>query len=95
LPGRMARCTLETFAGVGHGGRTGPAGQPSADLQPQRVTLDDLISQIAAAEPDQLIGVKKRLPGRTVVLGCPRPGPPKVPAITVPVLIPIPIWNAG
>ena len=43
---------LETLAGVGHGGRTGPPGQPSAGLQPQRVTLSDLLSEVAAAEPD-------------------------------------------
>jgi hypothetical protein len=29
-----------------------PPGQPSADLQPQRATLSDLISEVAAAEPD-------------------------------------------
>jgi hypothetical protein len=43
---------LEAFTGVGHGRRTGPPGRPGADLQPQRVTLGDLISEVAAAEPD-------------------------------------------
>jgi hypothetical protein len=52
LAGEDGPLHLETLAGVGHGGRTGPPGQPSADLQPQRATLGDLISQVAAAEPD-------------------------------------------
>ena len=52
LVGEDGPLYLETFAGVGYGGRTGPAGQPGADLQPQRVTLGELISQVAAAEPD-------------------------------------------
>jgi hypothetical protein len=52
LGGEDGRLYLEAFAGVGPGGRTGPPGQPSADLQPQRVTLGDLISEVAAAEPD-------------------------------------------
>ena len=43
---------LEPLTGVSHGRRTSPPGQPSADLQPQRATLSDLISQVAAAEPD-------------------------------------------
>jgi hypothetical protein len=29
-----------------------PPGQPSADLQPERATLGDLIDEVAAAEPD-------------------------------------------
>jgi hypothetical protein len=52
LAGEDGPLYLETFAGVGYGGRTGPRGQPSADSQPQRATLGDLISEVAAAEPD-------------------------------------------
>ena len=52
LGGEDGPLHLETFTGVGHGRRTSPPGQPSADLQPQRVTLGDLISEVAAAEPD-------------------------------------------
>ena len=39
LGGEDGRLYLEAFAGVDPGGRTGPPGQPSADLQPERVTL--------------------------------------------------------
>jgi len=52
LAGEDGPLHLEAFTGVGHGRRTGPPGQPSADLQPQRATLGDLISKVAAAEPD-------------------------------------------
>jgi hypothetical protein len=52
LAGEDGPLHLEALAGIGHGGRTGPPGQPSADLQPQRATLGDLISEVAAAEPD-------------------------------------------
>jgi hypothetical protein len=52
LGGEDGRLYLETLAGVAPGRRTGPPDQPSADLPPARVTLGDLISEAAAAEPD-------------------------------------------
>jgi hypothetical protein len=47
----------ETLARGGYGGRTGPVDQPSADLQPERATLSDLISEVAAPSRTSSLGL--------------------------------------
>jgi hypothetical protein len=52
----------ETLVRGGYGGRTGPVGQPSADLQPERATLSDLIGEVAAPSRTSSLGLRSVSP---------------------------------